>query len=568
MPIILTKRSNTPGAVPATANLTNAAGGAELAVNTADKRLFSINSSSAIIEVGTNPSSLTCADASFTVARVGSLTISSLSLTNVTVTSATVTTLTGTSANITNISGTSLTVSTATLNGGTANGVLYLNGSKVATSGTDLVFNATGLGIGTSSPGEKLTVSATANNAGKFTSTATTTALVLDNTNANGWGSNLAIFTGGTAAGYFGTIGSLLGSTTQDLAVYATAGNGFRVYTNGNNLRAIFDSSGNLGLGVTPSAWGASKYAMQLGSRASLYGASNLTVLGNNYYDNGTNNIFIASAAACDYYQSAGSHIWRTSTNPTPTAGNTVSFTQAMTLDASGRLLVGPTGDVAAGGYFGAGQFKGSYPALVLQGTEASAKTWQIGENAGALAFYNTTDGERARITSGGVFCVNSTSNVGGEVTLFKQTSGVSSPATRFWNNSTTGDNEFVEFATETSYTARGSITYNRGGGLVAYNTTSDYRAKDILGPVQNSGATIDALKVYEGQMKGATQGRPMLVAHEAQEHAPYAVTGEKDAVNEDGTPKYQQMDVSALVPLLLAEIQSLRARVAQLESK
>jgi hypothetical protein len=45
-------------------------------------------------------------------------------------------------------------------------------------------------------------------------------------------------------------------------------------------------------------------------------------------------------------------------------------------------------------------------------------------------------------------------------------------------------------------------------------------------------------------------------------------VTGEKDAVNEDGTPKYQQMDVSALVPLLLAEIQSLRARVAQLESK
>jgi hypothetical protein len=103
---------------------------------------------------------------------------------------------------------------------------------------------------------------------------------------------------------------------------------------------------------------------------------------------------------------------------------------------------------------------------------------------------------------------------------------------------------------------------------LVAYNTTSDYRAKNIIGPVQDSGATIDALKVYEGQMKGATQSRPMLIAHEAQEHAPYAVTGEKDAVNEDGTPKYQQMDVSALVPLLLAEIQSLRARVAQLESK
>ena len=68
--------------------------------------------------------------------------------------------------------------------------------------------------------------------------------------------------------------------------------------------------------------------------------------------------------------------------------------------------------------------------------------------------------------------------------------------------------------------------------------------------------------------MKGATQSRPMLVAHEAQEHAPYAVSGVKDEVNEDGTPKYQQIDVSAFVPLLLAELQSLRKRVAELESK
>jgi hypothetical protein len=66
--------------------------------------------------------------------------------------------------------------------------------------------------------------------------------------------------------------------------------------------------------------------------------------------------------------------------------------------------------------------------------------------------------------------------------------------------------------------------------------------------------------------MKGATIARPMLVAHEAQEVVPYAVTGEKDAVNEDGTDKYQQMDHQVLIPLLIAEIQSLRARVAQLE--
>jgi hypothetical protein len=136
MPTILLKKSDTPSAVPTTANLTNLAGGVEVAVNTADKRMFTMNSSSAVVELGTNPSSLTCADASFTVARVGSLTISSLSLTNATFASATITNLTSTSATIS---------SALTLSGGTANGVLYLNASKVATSGSALTFDGTNL---------------------------------------------------------------------------------------------------------------------------------------------------------------------------------------------------------------------------------------------------------------------------------------------------------------------------------------------------------------------------------------------------------------------------------------
>ena len=149
------------------------------------------------------------------------------------------------------------------------------------------------------------------------------------------------------------------------------------------------------------------------------------------------------------------------------------------------------------------------------------------------------------------------------------KTSGGASAWNYFaWNSATSGDNGFIEFGTEGGYTARGSITYNRAGGLVAYNVTSDYRAKDIIGPVTDAGVTIDALKVYVGKMHGATIARPMLIAHEVEEVAPYSVTGEKDAINEDGTAKYQQMDHQSLVPLLIAEVQSLRARVAQLEGK
>jgi hypothetical protein len=136
------------------------------------------------------------------------------------------------------------------------------------------------------------------------------------------------------------------------------------------------------------------------------------------------------------------------------------------------------------------------------------------------------------------------------------------------WNKATSGNNKFEEFATDAGATLRGSIDYDRTGGLVRYNTTSDYRAKTIIGPVTNSGELVDALKVYVGKMNGATVERPMLIAHEAQEVAPYAVSGEKDAVDKDGKPVYQQIDVSSLVPLLLAEVKSLRQRVAELEAK
>lgn len=56
---ILTYASNTASAVPLAGNLANSANGAELAVNTADKRLFAKNSGGTVVELGTNPSSLT-----------------------------------------------------------------------------------------------------------------------------------------------------------------------------------------------------------------------------------------------------------------------------------------------------------------------------------------------------------------------------------------------------------------------------------------------------------------------------------------------------------------------------
>jgi hypothetical protein len=135
------------------------------------------------------------------------------------------------------------------------------------------------------------------------------------------------------------------------------------------------------------------------------------------------------------------------------------------------------------------------------------------------------------------------------------------------WNSATSGDNIFASFGTEATFTQRGSISYNRSAGQVAYNTTSDRRAKTITGPVTNSGQIVDQLKVYTGKMNWGTIEFPMMIADEAQQVTPYCVTGQPNAVDDKGNPIYQQIDYSALVPLLLAEVQSLRARVAALES-
>ena len=115
---------------------------------------------------------------------------------------------------------------------------------------------------------------------------------------------------------------------------------GSKVLTTGSAL--VFDGT-NLGVGVTPSAWQTS-----LGSRAiqftgsAVYGYrdTNLILSQNAYFD-GSWKYYASSIAAGYYGIGSGVHSWFNA--PSGTAGNAITFTQAMTLDASGNLLVGTT---------------------------------------------------------------------------------------------------------------------------------------------------------------------------------------------------------------------------------
>jgi hypothetical protein len=139
-----------------------------------------------------------------------------------------------------------------------------------------------------------------------------------------------------------------LGATTGAGYINATAGSGSSVLQLqvANSTRATLDSSGNLGLGVTPSAWTTLK-AVQLpaGSIAGFDSGTSgrqMNVLNNAFFD-GTNFNYVATGPALAYRMLSGEHRWFTAASGT--AGNTISFTQSMTLTASGDLLVGKTSD-------------------------------------------------------------------------------------------------------------------------------------------------------------------------------------------------------------------------------
>ena len=114
------------------------------------------------------------------------------------------------------------------------------------------------------------------------------------------------------------------------------------------NSNLINDASGNLGLAITPSAWGNFFQAIEGNYGTSFTFDLNVPLahIASNCFNNNTNWIYKINAPAARYAVIGwtGSHLWYTA--PTGTAGNPITFTEAMTLNSSGNLLLGTTTDV------------------------------------------------------------------------------------------------------------------------------------------------------------------------------------------------------------------------------
>jgi len=259
-----------------------------------------------------------------TVSTLNNMTLANVTVTsgNVTITNVTVTTANVTTANIS----TEIVTTSQTLNYGTANGVVYLNASKVSTTGTALVFDGNKLTI--SSSGEQLKFTSS----GDFSTTGQGYLRFYDSVGAKGY------------LGYAGTASQMDLQSGAAMNLNINAAGGTLTLATSNTTKATLDSSGNLGLGVTPSAWGSNYRAVEVSGAVNVFGNTgdaNFAGIGANLYHNNTNYLYRYSTLATMYLQDNGTHQWHIA--PSGTAGNAITFTQAMTLDASGNLILGGT---------------------------------------------------------------------------------------------------------------------------------------------------------------------------------------------------------------------------------
>ena len=607
---IVTKNSSTASAVPTASDLVQG----ELAVNVADKRLFTEDNAGAIVELGTNPSTLTVtgeitanggialgdndkatfglsddlqifhdgSDSYVKDVGAGNLYIDS---------SDTIIRANGTENSAKFIGNGRVELyydaekkfeTTSTGIDVTGNVTMATGGSIVAGGANDLILNAGESGTPDiylqSGSSTKVKIEGSNGNVGIAGQTNPT--YKLDGGFADqtwGWYLNSSYNAGFT---YNTTERSLLISTKSaeniDHIKFATGG--------AATERMRIDSSGNLLVGGT-SAFGADTITLGTGGFAGIRNTAGSCLELRRDSTDGSIIDFQKDGTAVG---NIGTNVGRLSIGSGDTgvlfagdidaiypANGIAARDSAIDLGVSGARFkdLYLSGAITAGGGISASPLVMSLATnnsncdVTMQSANSSSVTRL---RNGTNDFQVHTNGlERMRITSAGSLMVNSTTNYGKFVVenggnsypvWFRNTSSAIDYPNRIMSNYATGG----QTATMLQFLNGGSAAVGAiksTASATSYVTSSDQRLKENIADADDAGSKIDAIQVrqYDWKVDGSHQDYGM-VAQELQAVAPEAVSGDADSEEMMG------VDYSKLVPMLVKEIQSLRNRVAQLE--
>ena len=306
-----------------------------------------------------------------------------------------------------------------------------------------------------------------------------------------------------------GAAGSFVTGSSQGAALFGNSSNAVaQIFTN-NTVRATLDVSGNLGLGVTPSAWLSSFRALDIGTTGSLaYFSSGTYLYNNTYYNSGGTQVYKANGYAQYYTQnSLGAHVWGLAGNNVSGAGATATFTQAMTLDASGNLS--NTGNFTSGTYI-----------------KAATYLWAAGTGA-----------------AGGVYL--GAGSINGCISQTSQ-----------------------GFATTTTYIGNAQITTVSDSRLKENVVDTTIKAVDTLNKLRVVDHTWNDPSDQCENNRNSRGTWVGLIAQEAKPIIPWLVNKPTEDVDKDGNPQYWHMDYGYSVPLLIKAIQELSAQVTTLQTQ
>ncbi len=251
--------------------------------------------------------------------------------------------------------------------------------------------------------------------------------------------------------------------------------------------------------------------------------------------------------------------------------------TERMRIDAAGNLSVGSATGNRAGVNRGISVEGASTSTLEsnINGSRAGfiysdASNTVVGEFRNGHLAFKTNDTERARIDPSGNLLVGTTSGSWHQISK----SGTYALTV---DNQSTNSNVLLISGTSGS-NAQDKVVFSNGGTAVgtiyttasttAYNTSSDYRLKENVAPMQNALDTIAQLNPVTYNWKADGSDGQGFIAHELQAVVPDCVSGAKDAVDDEGNPQYQGVDTSFLVATLVKAIQELKAEVDDLRAQ